>query len=61
MKTMKVEQLTGLETINLMPATLWNAPPFIEIDIKPDCDKVKENATTLLSSLGRVIHSDASG
>ncbi|THC94016.1 hypothetical protein EYZ11_006525 [Aspergillus tanneri] len=55
MKTMKVEQLTGLETIDPTPTTPWNAPPFVEIDIKADRDKAKENATTLLSSPGRVI------
>jgi ribonuclease HI len=36
-------------------------PSVREIDIEPDRDRGKENATTLLSSPGRVIYSDASG
>jgi ribonuclease HI len=61
MKTMKTEQLTGLETINPTPTTPWNAPPFVEINIKPDRDKASENATTLLASPGTVIYLDTSG
>jgi hypothetical protein len=58
---MKIEQLTGLETIDPTPSTPWNGPPFVEIDIEPNRDKAEENATTLLASPGTVIYSDASG
>jgi hypothetical protein len=33
MKTMKVEQLTGLETIDPTPTTPWNAPPFVKLTL----------------------------
>jgi ribonuclease HI len=61
MKTMKVEQLDGLETIDPTPITPWESPPFIEIDIEPERDKANEKATALLASPRAVIYSDASG
>ncbi|KAI3043038.1 hypothetical protein CBS147353_11848 [Aspergillus niger] len=61
MKTMKLEQLDGLETIDLTLMTLWEATPFVETDIESDRDKAQEKATALLASPSAVIYTDTSG
>jgi ribonuclease HI len=61
MKTMNVEQLDGLETIDPKPICPWSLPAFVEIDIEPDRDKAKDEATALAASPGIVVYSDASG
>lgn len=61
MKTMNVEQLDGLETIDPKPRCPWSLPAFVEIDIEPDRDKAKDEATAIAASPGIVVYSDASG
>jgi hypothetical protein len=59
MKTMNVEQLDGLEIIDPKPMCPWSPPAFVEIDIEPDRDKAKDEATA--ASPGIAVYSDASG
>lgn len=61
MKTMALEQLNGLETINPKPAAPWKPPAFKEIDINPDRETAEKNAAALLVTPHRAIYSDASG
>ena len=61
MKTMRLEQLDGLKTINPKPMTPWKPSGFVEIDIEPDREKVKDKATALQASSNMVVFSDASG
>jgi hypothetical protein len=59
MKIMNVEQLDGLEIIDLKLMCLWSPPAFVEIDIEPDQDKAKDEA--IAASPGIAVYSDASG
>lgn len=61
MKTMRLEQLDGLETIDPKPMAPWKPPGFLEIDIEPDREKAKDKATALQASSNMVVFSDASG
>ncbi|XP_024085694.1 uncharacterized protein LOC106673621 [Cimex lectularius] len=61
MKTMRLEQLDGLETIDPKPMIPWDPPGFVEIDIEPDRERAKDKATALQASSNMVVFSDASG
>ncbi|KAF4213878.1 hypothetical protein CNMCM6805_003709 [Aspergillus fumigatiaffinis] len=39
----------------------WSLPAFVEVDIEPDQDKAKDEATALAASPSIVVYSDASG
>ncbi|KAI7974041.1 hypothetical protein EIK77_009236 [Talaromyces pinophilus] len=61
MKTMRIEQFNGLETIDPKPTAPWKPPVFKEIDITPDREMARKKAVALLGDPHRVVYSDASG
>jgi DNA repair protein RadC len=60
-KTIRLEQLDRLETINLKPMAPWKPSGFMEINIKLDQEKAKDKATALQASSNMVVFLDASG
>jgi len=60
MKTMDLQRLSSLETIDPKPLKPWNTPAFEEIRIDPDRDRAICEATALAASSGTVVYSDAS-
>jgi ribonuclease HI len=61
MKTMRIQQFNGLETINPKPTAPWKPPVFKEIDITPDREMARKKAVALLGNPHWVVYSDASG
>jgi ribonuclease HI len=61
MKTMRLGQFNGLETIDPKPTAPWKPPAFKTIDINPDREMARRDAAALLVNPHRVIYSDASG
>jgi hypothetical protein len=60
MKTMDLERLDALETIDPKPLRPWSPPAFAEIRIDLDRDRASDNAAALLAEPGAVVYSDAS-
>jgi hypothetical protein len=60
MKTMDLERLNALETIDPKPLKPWNTPAFEEIRIEPDRDRAIYDAAARVASSGTVVYSDAS-
>lgn len=60
LKTMNLDRLGELVTINPRLLPLWQAEPFTEIEIQPDCETAREQAEAVWSTAGIVIYSDAS-
>jgi hypothetical protein len=58
---MDLARLQALEKINPTPLAPWRTPAFTKIDIKPDREKVKENASARQKAANITVFSDASG
>jgi ribonuclease HI len=61
LKTMDLQRLDELETIDPSPLPPWRAEPFAEIEIGTDRDTAVERADTTRSTSDIVVYSDASG
>ena len=61
MKTMQLEQLDRLESIDPKLMAPWIPPAFAEIDIKPDRKKAKDNALALHTTSDTIIYSNVLG
>lgn len=61
MRTMDLARLQALEKIDPTPLAPWRTPAFTEIDIEPDREKAKENASARQKAAGVTVFSDASG
>jgi ribonuclease HI len=61
MKTMDIDRLSELETIDLRPLPPWRTDPFTEIVLEPDRERAREMAETVRASSDLVVYSDASG
>ncbi|KAF4202410.1 hypothetical protein CNMCM8927_000222 [Aspergillus lentulus] len=61
MRTMDLDRLQALEKIDPTPLAPWRTPAFTEIDIEPDREKAKENASARQKAAGVTVLSDASG
>lgn len=60
LKTMNLDRLGELETINPRPLPPWQAEPFTEIEIQSDRETAREWAEAVWSTAGIVVYSDAS-
>ncbi|CEJ62846.1 Putative Reverse transcriptase [Penicillium brasilianum] len=61
LKTMNVERLSELETIDPRPLPPWRLDSFTEIEIGSDRDAAREYAEAVRSASDIVVYSDASG
>ena len=61
MKTMDIERLNELETIDPRPLPPWRLDPFAEIEIGSDRETATQKAETTRSTSDIVVYSDASG
>lgn len=61
LKTMNVDRLNDLETIDPRPLPPWRAEAFTEIEIGPDRETARDRAETVRSTSDIVVYSDASG
>lgn len=61
LKTMNLERLDELETIDPRPLPPWRAESFAEIEIGSDRETARERAETVGSTSAIVVYSDASG
>jgi ribonuclease HI len=61
LKTMDLQRLNELETIDPSPLPPWRAEPFAEIEIGADRETAVERAETARSMSDIVVYSDASG
>jgi ribonuclease HI len=61
MKTMNIDRLNELETIDPRPLPPWRAEAFTEIEIGPDRETARDRAETVRSTSDIVVYSDASG
>jgi ribonuclease HI len=61
LKTMDLQRLDELETIDPSPLPPWRAEPFMEIEIGSDRESAIEQAETARSRSDIVVYSDASG
>ncbi|BAE66183.1 unnamed protein product [Aspergillus oryzae RIB40] len=61
MRTMDLNRLQALETIDPTPLAPWRTQPFTEIEIEPDREKAKANASARQAMTGATVFSDASG
>ena len=61
MKTMNIERLNELETIDPRPLPPWRLDPFAEIEIGSDRETAAQKAETTRSTSDVVVYSDASG
>jgi hypothetical protein len=61
LKTMDLNRLNGLETIDLRPLPPWRVDAFAEIQIEPDREIARERAETVRFTSGVIVYSDASG
>ncbi|KAF4191613.1 hypothetical protein CNMCM8694_001642 [Aspergillus lentulus] len=61
MRTMDLDRLQALEKIDPTPLAPWRTPAFTEIDIEPDREKAKENASARQKAAGVTVLSNASG
>ncbi|KAJ8147650.1 hypothetical protein LV162_008857, partial [Aspergillus fumigatus] len=52
MRTMDLARLQALEKIDPTPLAPWRTPAFTEIDIEPDREKAKENASARQKAAG---------
>ncbi|KAJ5240343.1 reverse transcriptase [Penicillium citrinum] len=61
LKTMNVDRLNELETIDPRPLPPWRVDPFTEIEIGHDRETARERAETVRNATDIVVYSDASG
>jgi hypothetical protein len=61
LKTMNLDRLNDLETIDPRPLPPWRAESFTEIEIGSDRDTARDRAETVGSISDIVVYSDASG
>jgi ribonuclease HI len=61
LKTMNLNRLDELETINPRPLPPWQVEPFMEIEIEPDRETARARAETIRSTSNIIVYSDASG
>jgi hypothetical protein len=59
MKTIDLEQLATLETMNPAPLAPWPPSVFAGISIDTDCEEPSDKAAALLDALETVVDSDA--
>lgn len=60
LKTMDLERLNELETIDPRPLPPWRTEPFAEIEIEADRERARERAETVRSTSDIFVYSDAS-
>ena len=60
LRTMNLERLDALETIDPSPLAPWDPPVFEDINIDLDRDEAEKKAMALMETPGIVIYSDAS-
>lgn len=61
LKTMDIERLNELETIDQRPLPPWRLDPFVEIEVNSDREVAREQAESIRSTSNIVVYSDASG
>jgi ribonuclease HI len=61
LKTMNVDRLNDLETIDPRPLPPWRVEAFTEIEIGPDREAARDRADSVRSTSDIVVYSDASG
>jgi hypothetical protein len=61
MKTMDLERLNELETIDPRPLPPWRLDPFVEIEVGSDREAAREQAEAIRSTSDIIVYSDASG
>jgi len=61
LKTMDVDKLNELETIDPRPLPPWRVNPFAEIEIGHDRETARERAEAARNTTNIVVYSDASG
>ncbi|KAJ5366120.1 reverse transcriptase [Penicillium brevicompactum] len=61
LKTMDVDRLNELETINPHPLPPWRPDAFTEIELEPDRETARERAVSAKNTSDIVVYSDASG
>jgi ribonuclease HI len=61
LKTMDLERLDELETIDPRPLPPWRAESFTEIEVEPDRETARERAEAVRATSDLVVYSDASG
>ncbi|KAJ5642550.1 reverse transcriptase [Penicillium lividum] len=61
LKTMDVDRLSELETIDPRPLPPWRKDAFTEIELEPDRETARERAESARDTSDIVVYSDASG
>ncbi|KXG45142.1 reverse transcriptase [Penicillium griseofulvum] len=61
LKTMDVDRLNELETIDPRPLPPWRKDAFTEIEIEPDRETARERAVSAKDTSDIIVYSDASG
>jgi hypothetical protein len=61
LKTMDVDGLNELETIDLRPLPPWRKDAFTEIELEPDRETARERAVSAKNTLDIIVYLDASG
>ncbi|KAI1830251.1 hypothetical protein DTO027I6_8939 [Penicillium roqueforti] len=61
LKTMDLQRLNELETIDPQPLPPWHLDPFVEIEVGSDREVAGEQAEAVRSTSDIVVYSDASG
>ncbi|CAG8068633.1 unnamed protein product, partial [Penicillium nalgiovense] len=61
LKTMDVDRLNELETIDPRPLPPWRKDAFTEIELEPDRETARERAASAKDTSDIVVYSDASG
>ncbi|CDM38421.1 Probable transposable element [Penicillium roqueforti FM164] len=61
LKTMDVDRLNELETIDPRPLPPWRKDAFVEIELEPDRERARDRAESAKDTSDIVVYSDASG
>ena len=61
LRTMDLDRLQALETIDPKPQPPWQTPAFMEIGIEPDREKAQAESLVRQAAPGITVYSDASG
>lgn len=61
LRTMDLDRLQALETIDPRPQPPWQTPAFMEIEIEPDREKAHAESLIRQAAPGITVYSDASG
>ena len=61
LKTMDVDRLNELETIDPRPLPPWRKDAFVEIELEPDRERARDRVESVKDTSDIVVYSDASG